>query len=461
MTCSSFSCVVVFAASPFKEARTVPSVGAAVSRRWVEALRRALSALAVGILLLGAAASAQELPATAEEDLERRALSALEPYAELEGVEVEAQGGRVTLSGVVVSAADRERAEEVVGGLEGVVAVENRIEQIQDVRDRLRPVARRFEGYAYDILFALPLFAAAALVLLLTWWAAVWVGRWERPFRRLSANRFLSDLLRQLGRVAVLLVGVLLALEILDATALVGAVLGAAGVAGLAVGFAFKDLVENYIASVLLSLRQPFGPGDLVDIDGREGKVIRLTSRATILRTMDGNHLRIPNAQVFKGVILNYDRNPRRRLCFEVSVASGRDVDRALDVGVASLAGMPGILGDPPPACHLTAVGDWATELTFYAWIDQREVEFLKVRSEAIRLVLQALQAAGIDLPEPTYRVLTRRAEEESARAPLPSPPSPRDVADLSVDEHLDAEIEAERTETEGRDLLDVGAPQE
>ena len=114
------------------------------------------------------------------------------------------------------------------------------------------------------------------------------------PYRRIG-NAFLRETAQQLVRIAVLLAGAPLALEILDATALVAALLGTAGLFGLVLGFAFWDLAENAIASLLLSLRRPFAPNDLVSIEGREGHVVRLTSRATVLLTIEGNHVRIPN----------------------------------------------------------------------------------------------------------------------------------------------------------------------
>ena len=103
----------------------------------------------------------------------------------------------------------------------------------------------------------------------------------------------------------ILIIGIVLALSVLDASGLVSSVLGAAGLLGLALSFALRDTVENYIVSILLSLRQPFAPNDDVMIEGRQGRVIRLTSRATELLTLDGNHIRIPNAIVFEGVIVN------------------------------------------------------------------------------------------------------------------------------------------------------------
>src|SRR3546814_10287465 len=88
------------------------------------------------------------------------------------------------------------------------------------------------------------------------------------------------------------------------------------GVIGLVLGFAFKDIAENYIAGVLLSVRKPFSPGELIAIEDYQGKVVALTSRTTILMTLDGNQLQLPNALVFKSVLLNYSQNPRRRFDF-------------------------------------------------------------------------------------------------------------------------------------------------
>ena len=126
-------------------------------------------------------------------------------------------------------------------------------------------------------------------------------------------------------------------------------VLGGAGVIGIALGFAMRDTIENYVASLLLSLRQPFRANDLVLIDDMEGRVVRLTSRATVLMTLDGNHLRIPNGQVFRAVILNFTRNPQRRFDFALGVDPDDDSTAAAELGRETLAGLPFVLADPPP----------------------------------------------------------------------------------------------------------------
>lgn len=126
-------------------------------------------------------------------------------------------------------------------------------------------------------------------------------------------------------RVVNIVADLIVALQILGATALLGLVLGSAGVIGIALGFAVRDTVDNYVSSLMLSIRQPFRANDHVLIGDSEGRVIRLTSRATILMTLDGNHLRIPNATAFKAIILNYTRNPQRRIEFNLGIDSDDD----------------------------------------------------------------------------------------------------------------------------------------
>lgn len=317
----------------------------------------------------------------------------------------------------------------------------------------------------------LPRLAVALVLLLAFWWISRIIGRWERPYRRLSVNPFARSLLQQSVRVGVLLFGILLALDILQATALVGAVLGTAGVAGLAIGFAFKDIVENYIAGVLLSVRQPFAPNDFVEVDGHQGKVVRLTSRATILMTLSGNHLRLPNAMVFKAVILNYTRAPKRRFDFAVGVGVNEDLLGAQRLGLSILAGIEGVLDDPPPSAEVEELGDSSVAMRFYAWIDQRENSYTKTRSEAVRLVKTGFDDAGIEMPEPIYRVVLKEAA--TAPAAVAAQPVPKverlpvaateakQTQDTSVDDTIERQIADEREQSPQADLLDQEAPQE
>lgn len=391
-------------------------------------------------------------------EIERRLREIYATVDGLGGVAVEVRSGVVSLAGEVLTDDAREQAVGLARQFRGVVEVEDEIRRVRDVRRRLATATEALGDTALDFVAALPLFAVALAVFLLFWWLGRWIGGRDRPFRRLAPNRFLRDLLAGVVRAALVVAGALLALEILDATALVAAIAGAAGLAGLAIGFAFRDLVENYIASVLLSLRQPFLPHDHVVIEGHEGKVVRLTSRATILMTLDGNHVRIPNAQVFKGVVLNYTRNPRRRFDFTVGVAVETELSQALALGLETLEAMEGVLAEPPPQGWVDQLGDSNVVVHFFAWIDQRETEWAKARGEAIRRVKVAFDAAEIAMPEPIFNLrMEQRALDGALRGGEPA--ARREASDLSADTHLDREVAQERAGED--DLLDAAAPLE
>ena len=336
-----------------------------------------------------------------------------------------------------------------------------------DAGFHLDAVLARLTEVAYRLAAGLPLLLLAMLIVWLAWLFGSWLSRRAMFEHLVRSNAFLRDLARTTVRTVVVGLGVLAALELMDATALVGAVLGTAGVMGLALGFAFKETLENYLAGILMSLRQPFAPRDHLVIDGHEGIVIAMNARATILMTPDGNHLRLPNARVFRSVMPNYTRNPSRRFEFDVGVGVGEDLVLAQSIGTDTLRGLDGVLDEPPARAHISALGDSNVQLRFHAWVDQRSHDFLMVKSEAIRTVKLALEHAGMDMPEPIYRV--QITERVGAPADTPAPPSEprarRPAAPAAVDTRahsdLQRQIAHDPRADASVDLLDPAAPQE
>ncbi len=423
-----------------------------------------------------AEAPAESLAPLTDATIASRIAATLGNYDTLSQVEIAVQGGVARLSGEVPSPGERERAAALAGRIDGVLDVRNDLRVSEDVARQAGRAWHRIAARAEDYLVYMPVLGLALAVFVLFWFVARWLSAREALYRRVSPNRFVRQLVAQVVRSVVVIVGVVFALEILEATALIGAVMGAAGVTGLVVGFALKEMVENYVAGVLLSLRQPFSPHDLVMIEGREGRVVRLTSRATILLTPEGNHVRLPNALVFKGVIVNFTRNPERRFDFTLGLATDTDLAAAQALAIETVGAVEGVLANPPPDAWISAVGDSSLSLYIIAWVDQRRHAFPKVRSEAIRQVLARFGGAGIETPEPIYRVNLTSAPATAGdatrppappRTPAPKPaPKPAGTAaaagvDLTPDTHLDAEIARERSETDTEDLLDPTAKKE
>ena len=429
----------------------------------------------------------QTIAATQEAGDDRRIAERIAGiFAELPAfgaVEVEVNEGVVSLSGTVPKPDDIARAEAIVNRVAGVVTVENGLERdlslsagsagILTLADRWNSLVRM-----------LPLIGMALGVWLAIAFLGYLIAGLGRLWHRIAPNSFLAELIASAIRFGFTIVGLVIALDMIGATALLGAVLGGAGVIGIALGFAMRDTIENYVASLLLSLRQPFRANDWVQIDTYEGRVIRLTSRATVLMTLDGNHLRIPNGQVFKAVIVNFTRNPQRRFHFDLGVDADDDARAARQLGRDTLAGLEFVLSDPPPEARIIEVGDSNVVIRFLGWVDQRDTDWWKAQSQAIPAVKGALEDAGFGLPEPIYRL---RFDPRSATVPfaaeaapatvIPSADEPpqakravRDVAASPADEdvrpadEIAAMVEEERNrpgEEQNKDLLDHSRPVE
>jgi small-conductance mechanosensitive channel len=385
-----------------------------------------------------------------------------------EDVTVVVKAGIVTLRGTTLDAALVEDLGTLVSRVEGVVAIENEVRLSTSVSDRLAPVWERLVTRAQQTIAFLPLIAVALIAFAIVLWVGFLVARRRQPWDRLAPNAFIADIYRNIVRLLTVVAGVVVGLDILGATALLSTILGAAGIVGLAIGFAVRDTVENFIASILLSIRQPFRPNDAIEIEGVEGKVIRLTSRATILLNWDGNHVRIPNSTVFKSRILNYSRNPERRFSFEIGVGYGTDLTAAKALADETVAALPFVLDSPKVNSWTTTLNGSDIGMTVVGWIDQTETDLLAARSEAVRQVLLAFERAGIEMPEPTYRLLSAQDGPafEPGRAPAKGParkqetaPQSDEVQDVAAtaEQELEQMVNEERAMTEVDDLLTLG----
>lgn len=398
----------------------------------------------------------ESIPDSMLEERLRAVLSSMENY---EKVTVHVKNGVVTLKGEALSPKIRDEARELVSRFQGVIHVQNRIEQESEIESRLAPAIRKIDQFLNSFIRQLPVFIISLVIIVLSWLFSGLVTRWDWPFKQLGIKLLLRSLIRQFLRTIIFLVGVFVALDILDITALVGAFIGTAGILGLAVGFAFRDIVENYLAGMLLSLRSPFVVNDLVVIGSHEGKVLRMTTREMILMTLDGNHLRIPNSTVFKSVIYNYTRNVQRRFDFPVGIGVTEDLLRVQEVGCRTLSAIEGVLADPAPFMRVEELAKSVVVVRFFGWMDQSKADWFKVNSTAIRLVKKSLDEQGIETPPDTHIVymqeseLQERAAERRPEARLSAEQDARE-ADVTVDRRLDEQIERDLATSDEENLL-------
>lgn len=405
-------------------------------------------------------------------------------YAQIDAMRqlnVNVKSGVVTLTGEVPSLADAERAEAIAARVSGVVTVENSLERNLDVAANLDPVQSDLKSGFQKFLNSLPLIGIALVIFILFWMLGSFLSKRSAMWRRIAPNVFLAELFGVTIKLIFIVAGLIIALDLLQATALMGAILGSAGVLGLAIGFAIRDTVDNYISSIMLSIRQPFRANDHVVIGDREGRVIRLTSRATILMTLDGNHLRIPNSTVFKAEILNYTTNPERRFDFEMGIDADDDPASAIKVGLEKLRSLDFVLNEPTASARVENVGDSNIVIRYLSWVDQTHTDYYKARSAAIRTVKIILEENGFGLPEPIYRLrfdgrsdpleIARKskvetaaqdkadAEEKSAKARTGQVDAGE--MDVSKDTDIEEKVQRERVAGNESDILNEHSPTE
>lgn len=321
-------------------------------------------------------------------------------YPGVRRVEVVVDGGVVTLEGQVENAEVRHQVTDVTRRIKGVSFIINLMKTDAQVMTAGEIAIMVLAGYrdtiARDWLLVV---LALGIVLLFLALAKLFSRHAETLLSPLVKNGLLRSVLGPLVAGLLFILGVLLALNVLDLTKAVLSVVGLAGVVGLAVGFALRDIAENFIASVLLGLRRPFRVGDYVQVAGQAGIVWSLNTRATVLVTLEGKHVRIPNAIIYKEILINSTASPSVRGDFDMIIPHGASIATALDAVTRALQAHEGLLPEPPPRALVEELRADGVRLKAYFWFPSQGVDGFKIISDARLRAKVALQGAGIAHP--------------------------------------------------------------
>ncbi len=221
-----------------------------------------------------------------------------------------------------------------------------------------------------------------------------------------------------LGRIAggmTVLVSFLVAASVAFPSVSAADLFNLLGIGGVAIGFAFRDVLQNLLAGILILLTRPFVIGDQIRAGSHEGTVEDVWVRATVLRTYDNQRVLIPNATLFVDKITVITAHDKRRLAFPLTIGNGDDIREARRVIVEALRSTEGVLADPPPEALVTGLGSAGVDMTARLWIDPpRRRDAVDALDHAIANVKEALTAAGIDLPYPTSQILFHDQTEET-----------------------------------------------
>lgn len=253
----------------------------------------------------------------------------------------------------------------------------------------------------------LPLLVLALLILVIGMLITFYFyrGLKLRLKRRLKST-MLADMICKILWAPALILNFFIAFKIAGFSGLAFSFLGGTGVLGLILGFAFKDIGENFLASLLIGLQRPFRSGDIVTIGDVTGVVDRVTSRGTILMAFDGNHVQIPNTTVYKSVIYNLTANPKIRFDFEVGVGFDVDLSHAIEVARTVITSQKEVLVDPEPLFLIEKFGAATISLRIYFWIDGHRLSGLKVKSLLMRRIKEAFEDEDISMPDEAREIV-------------------------------------------------------
>ncbi len=224
--------------------------------------------------------------------------------------------------------------------------------------------------------------------------------------RRTRLHVTLADLLGRLASAAFIILGFFVSAVVVFPAFKPGDLVAGLGITSIALGFAFKDILQNFLAGVLILWRQPFQVGDQIRTGEYEGTVEEVTTRSTRLRTYDGERVTVPNGDVYTGAVLVRTAYGKRRSRFIVPIGYPDSIEKAREAIHRVLATTDGVLDDPAPWVHVTELGPSSVNLTVYFWTDARQSHVLETRDRVATGIKTALDREHIDIPYPHAVVL-------------------------------------------------------
>jgi small-conductance mechanosensitive channel len=260
------------------------------------------------------------------------------------------------------------------------------------------------QAFLEQVLRFIPKLIAALVTFGASLLASVLAARWTRK----AVSTKIDDeetllLLSRLARWTVIVLGTVLALDQVDFD-VTGFVAGL-GIAGLTIGFALQDITRNFIAGILLLVRQPFDIDDAVEVAGYTGTVLEITTRDTVLKTWDGETVILPNLEVFTKAIINYSDLPNRRRTIHIGLGYEEDTERATQVFLEAIQGVDGVLVDPAPTLLAEKLGDSTVDLAARFWVNQETHGLFDVHSAVVRTLKDVAEREGLNLPYPIQTV--------------------------------------------------------
>jgi len=238
--------------------------------------------------------------------------------------------------------------------------------------------------------------------------------------KRLILKRFKSNDRANLGEVmsgflkwVILIMGFMLCATIVVPSLKPGDLIAGLGVSSVAIGFAFKDILQNWLAGMLILLRQPFEIGDQIEVNDFEGTVEKIETRATLIKTYDNQKVVVPNSDIYTSAVKVKTAYESRRSEYDVGIGYADSIQQASTVITKAVSGVAGIDQNKIEVLPWDLAASWVT-LRVRWWTDTSRAEVVKVHANVINAIKDALDDEGIDMPYDTKVHLLHDQTEET-----------------------------------------------
>lgn len=272
-----------------------------------------------------------------------------------------------------------------------------------EINEAYNLVADKLETWIDTFIQMLPNLVVALIVLIVFYVVGKLIrNAIGRLLQRVTDNKTIVNLLETIVGVMIIGVGVFIALSILQLDGAVTSLLAGAGIIGLALGFAFQDIASNFISGIILSIRHPFGIGDIIDTNGFYGRVEKLNLRNTILRTPQGQVIYIPNKKVFENPLQNFTKTGERRIDLACGVSYGDDLEKAKKVAIEAIKSLENYNDEKGIDFYYEEFGGSSINFKILFWVNFRNhPDYWSARSDAIIAINKHFDKHDITIPFP------------------------------------------------------------
>ncbi|MBW4574958.1 MAG: mechanosensitive ion channel family protein [Aphanothece sp. CMT-3BRIN-NPC111] len=274
----------------------------------------------------------------------------------------------------------------------------------------------KIQGMINGAIVMLPNIVLAIIVFALFYFAAKTIKKVvKRLTRKYRHARNLGLVLGRLSQGIVLLVGLFVALSIVIPSFKAGDLIQLLGISGVAIGFAFRDILQNFLAGILILLSEPFRINDQIVFQDFEGTVENIQTRATTIKTYDGRRIVIPNSELFTNSVVVNTAFESRRLQYDIGIGYGDDIDWAKKLILEAMHSVDCVLKDPAPDAIVVALAESTVNIRARWWIKPpRRADAMDIQDKVLTAIKNKLTANGVDLPFPTQQILFHDQTEET-----------------------------------------------